>query len=90
MSIWSTINGTVSVHKSSHISLKYIVNQYFDEVSLSESKEDRGDRWYYQVIVHFCADSADASSRVEKFIKHIKNLDKTAVVDVNANIRWLA
>lgn len=90
MSIWAGVSGTIYVRKDSHISIKEAFSKKIDELSIKTESEDRGDYWLHRVDATFCADGMEACKIVDDVVKYIKAQCKTAQVDLNVSIRWVA
>ena len=90
MSIWSGFSGTVYTRKDSHLSIKKAFQSNVDELSLKVDTEDRGDYWMHHVEATFCSDGMEACKIVDCVVQYIKAHCKTAHVDLNVSIRWVA
>lgn len=90
MSIWSGFSGTIYTRKDSHISIKEAFSKNIDELHIKVDTEDREDYWLHHVEATFCADGMEACKIVDDVVKYIKAQCKTAHVDLNVSIRWVA
>lgn len=90
MSVWTEVEGTISVHKSVKISMKESIHLHFDEVSIGViDSVVVNDYITHTFTFNFCDDGMSAARRVNEFIQKIKNHTKTARIDISATIRYL-
>lgn len=88
MSIWSSVEGTVSVRKDSNISIKKILQASYDEVAVSVDTVMKGDFYEHSIVCRVCLDGEGACEWVRGFISAIKGLEKSARISLELNVRW--
>lgn len=91
MSIWCHVTGFVAARRDAHISIKKMLESICDEsnISIESSGYGHGEIHERYISWSFCADGINAALIVESFINKLRVSDKTAAVDLTAEIRWL-
>lgn len=94
MSIWSSVEGTLIIHKSKHISVKDIITEelgvveYIDRTSQANfSKSHKlSDHYEHSIEVHICCDSEVGSKLIERLIIRLR--EHCTYMDVTSAVRW--
>jgi len=72
MSVWTEVNGTISMHVDMHISLKTYIKEYFLEVVISKCEYHlNNDTRNYSVTFSFCDEGISAAKSVQGFINKL-------------------
>lgn len=89
MGLWSTLEGTVSVHKKKHISVEEAVmlftNQHTREYCLNVNKysENKKGVLSMQLYIRIAADSLDAAKFFNKLTEHLKSIGCQTELEAN-------
>lgn len=92
MSVWTELDGTVTVHKDAHFSLDKHIKEYFEtESTLDFGKpkihvEHVGQWQINHLVMSICEDGLDAACVVEELFY---TLPKGSTMDIDAHIRFI-
>lgn len=91
MSIWCSFKGNISISKSSNISLKKAIEDFFIDDDyrkpIIESVICNENFHEYNITMEFVGGSVAAVAHVQEFIILLKKLDKRTRVDVSVTTR---
>ena len=90
MGVWSYAVGTVYTRKDANISIKELAKTIFtSEHDAHVITETHGEYYLHKIDICDELDSNDAYAKFSNFFDKIKELDRTAKVDVEISIRVL-
>lgn len=86
MSVWTEVTGTIKMNHDSHFSIKKACLELWDEsfIHVEKVKDFQKINW------RFSNDGEGATKIIQQLVQQIKEADKTARVDIEAKIRFLA
>ena len=92
MSVWTSVEGSVTVREGCKLSLKTLITEMFSEAqpSVAQNSMLSVGRITYTFSFNFSDSNMYAAKTIESFIYKIKEFDKTAWVDLEANIRFVS
>ena len=89
MAIWSSFEGTIKCHKSKKISIKSVLLELYDELTIHVDTTEKNDEYIHTISCVYCLDGKEAWEFFYNFINKIKDLDKNARIDITSNIRLM-
>lgn len=96
MSLWSSVEGSISIHASKHFSVEKALREYLSEdeifIKVKQSNIQKRDACVrdYEIAVNWCMDGMRVAVAINNFITAVKNADTNAQIDLCINIRWVA
>ena len=87
MSIWSSVQGTIKIHKSKKTSMQAVFEAHFDEYNASIETEDCGDSFKHTFSVTFSVEGENAFYLLQGFINTLSRRGEW--LDLETNIRWV-
>ena len=92
MSIWATVTGKVEINQNAKVSIRTCIKEMFGEVCIGNVNQDKHpsrNTIIHDIDFHFDGDGLNAATHIEKFVDAIRQYDKTAVVELEASIRFM-
>ena len=89
MAIRSSFEGTIKCHKSKKISIKSVLLELYDELTVHVVTTENNDKYIHKIECVYCLDGKEAWNFFYKFVNKIKELDKNAHIDISCNIRLM-
>lgn len=90
MSIWTTVKGTITINNATHVSIKTRISEIFGEVCIDNLQQTKSQKTINHIVSFtFVGDGVDAAIHIQKFVDTIRQHDKTAIVELEASIRFL-
>ena len=89
MAIWSSFEGPIKCHKSKKISIKSVLLELYDELTVHVDTTEKSDEYIHTISCVYCLDGKEAWDFFYKFVNKIKELDKNAHIDISCNIRLM-
>lgn len=89
MAIWSSFEGTIKCHKSKKISIKSVLLESYDELTIHVDTTEKNDEYIHTISCVYSLDGKEAWDFFYNFINKIKELDKNAHIDISCNIRLM-
>lgn len=91
MSVWTEVNGTIVINQFSKCSLRTLLEEHFDEITIGAlCQGDRDINYRIQVTMNwmFCSNGIDAAQAIQGFCQAVKAVDPSSIVDLHADIRF--
>ena len=89
MAIWSSFEGTIKCHKSKKISIKSVLLELYDELTVHVDTTEKNGEYIHTINCAYSLDGKEAWDFFYKFVNTIKKLDKNAYIDISCNIRLM-
>lgn len=93
MSVWYTVKGNCKFNRLCGLSIKTLLEQEMcvdGKVSVVQMKDSIADIISVNFEWSNSLENINAAKEVQRFIELVKRFDKNAVIDMEANIRFLA
>jgi hypothetical protein len=88
MSVWTNIQGTVSIYKKDRVSIKEVIyNTLTDESMVHVDTEVFPDNYRYHINCNVCIDGYDFIKHYEQFLKELKPIKGT--LDLECQLRFI-
>lgn len=89
MAVWTEVNGYCLIRKDSKFSFKTYIYDNFGEEMIGYSQGEAKSGLEITFKFDFPDNGISAAKRLEKFVKDVKESDKSAFVNIVAGIRFL-
>lgn len=90
MSAWTEVTGNIRMRNSTNFSLTKYINVEFDEVIIRHINQSiKGESIWFDVNFVFSDSNLTAANKIQNLVNKLNEIDKTAFVDIEANLRFL-
>jgi hypothetical protein len=91
MSAWTEVTGNIRMRNGTAFSLNKYISIEFDEVIIRYINQSiKGESIWFDVNFVFSDSNLASANKIQNLVNKLREVDKNAVVDLEANIRFLA